>query len=260
MQTSCNTLQYEPLFNSLMKLQPHAVLDVTSRHQKALKIERLLHLSERPAPIRLLEVGTGSGGIAHYFANHPTLQCDVTATDVLDQRKAHDGYEFRLVEDVRLPFPNDSFDAVISNHVIEHVGDRNAQRTHLAEIWRVMKATGVGYLAVPNRWMLVEPHYRLPFLSWLPVRWRSPYLRLMRRGLHYDCTPLRLPELDALLSQAGFRYMHMEIEALQQTISIEGARTATAQLAKRVPTKLLAALRPLIPTLICRLEPIKDDR
>lgn len=52
---------------------PHVALDLASRDRKAQKIERLLGLADRPQPIRLLEIGTGSGGIAHYFGTHPRL-------------------------------------------------------------------------------------------------------------------------------------------------------------------------------------------
>ena len=138
--------------------QPHAVLDLPSRGWKAEKIARLLGLSTRKQSIRLLEIGTGSGGIAHWFAHHPQLRCEVVAVDVCDNRQLHEGYAFQQVEGVDLPFEEASFDAVISNHVIEHVGDAQAQARHLAEIRRVMKPDGVGYLAVPNRWMLTEPH------------------------------------------------------------------------------------------------------
>lgn len=155
-----------------------------------MKIERLLNLAQRAQPMRMLEVGTGSGGIAHYFATHPTLQCEVTATDVCDNRLVYEGYEYRQVLGVELPFDDASFDVALTNHVIEHVGDAAAQHRHLTEIRRVIKPSGVGYLAVPNRWMLTEPHYRLKFLSWWPHAWRTPYLRLMRKGTFYDCEPL----------------------------------------------------------------------
>src|SRR3546814_9833619 len=69
-----------------------------------------------------------------------------------------------------LPFADDSFDVVLSNHVIEHVGEQPEQLAHLSELRRVLTPGGIGYLAVPNRWMLVEPHYRLAFLSWWPHR------------------------------------------------------------------------------------------
>jgi ubiquinone/menaquinone biosynthesis C-methylase UbiE len=234
--------------------QPHAVLDLSSRRHKGLKIERLLGLAERQQPLRLLEIGTGSGGIAHYFATHPTLHCDVTAVDVVDQRLIRDGYDFSLVHDTALPFADARFDVVLSNHVIEHVGERPAQLAHLRELRRVMAPGGVGYLAVPNRWMLVEPHYRLAFLSWLPRPLRTPYLRLMRRGERYDCEPLTVLRLDALLAEAGFAWQHLEVEALRETLAIEGAQGLGARLARRLPDALIAGMRSLIPTLICRIE------
>lgn len=64
--------------------KPHAVLDLPSRDWKAMKIERLLDLAHRPRPMRMLEIGTDSGGIAHYFGTHPTLRCDATAVGVCD--------------------------------------------------------------------------------------------------------------------------------------------------------------------------------
>src|SRR3546814_13212696 len=77
----------------------------------------------------------------------------------------------------------------LSNHVIEHVGNADAQRHHLVEIRRVLAPDGVVYFAAPNRWRLVEPHFRLPFLSWLPHPASDRYLRLMCRGIHYDFHP-----------------------------------------------------------------------
>ena len=233
--------------------QPHAVLDLPSRRNKGLKIERLLGLQHRHQPIRLLEVGTGSGGIAHYFGTHPNLRGEVTAVDVVDQRLVREGYRFVQVADTMLPFPDGSFDVVLSNHVIEHVGERPEQLKHLRELCRVLAADGVGYLAVPNRWMLVEPHYRLAFLSWLPRPLRTPYLRLMRRGQRYDCEPLTLPRLDALLAEAGFVWRHLEVEALRATLDIEGAHGPGMRLARRLPDALIAGMRRMIPTLICRI-------
>ncbi len=65
---------------SAFRRQPHAVLDLPSRNWKAMKIERLLDLHARPQPIRMLEVGTGSGGIAPYFSipfqSTPRLRMD----------------------------------------------------------------------------------------------------------------------------------------------------------------------------------------
>lgn len=210
-------------------------------------------------PIRLLEIGTGSGGIAHYFGSHPDLGCEVTAVDVIDQRLVHEGYTFTKVNDTKLPFTNGSFDIVLSNHVIEHVGDRSAQLHHLREIRRVLSTKGVAYLAVPNRWMLVEPHYKLAFLSWLPGPLRTPYLRLMRRGQLYDCNPLSLSQLNKLLAEAGFSWSHVEIEAFRETLALEGTNSKARHIFSKLPNVLLHWLTPIIPTLICRLSDPKNQ-
>lgn len=233
--------------------KPHAVLDLSSRRLKALKIERLLELPTQPAHMRLLEIGTGSGGIAYYFANHHTRDFDVTAVDVKDQRLIKEGYTFHLVTDTTLPFPENSFDIVITNHVIEHVGELGEQRHHLSEVKRVLKSSGTAYLAVPNRWMLIEPHYRLAFLSWLPRRLRTPYLRLMMRGERYDCEPLSLQSLESLLVESEFTFENLGTQALRETILLEGAKSLSTKLVSTLPDQVLDLLAPIIPTLVYRL-------
>lgn len=230
--------------------QPHAVLDLPSRRFKGLKIERLLDLANRLQPIRMLEVGTGSGGIAHYFGTHPRLRCEVDAVDIHDNRLVTEGYRYQQVQDTQLPFADESFDVVLSNHVIEHVGDELAQRAHLAELHRVLRLDGVGYLAVPNRWMLVEPHYKLAFLSWLPHAWRTPYLRAMGKGEVYDCEPLQMMQLEHLLGDAGFRHCNLCVEAMRLTFEIERPASIVACILRTMPDGMLKPLQRIIPTLI----------
>lgn len=233
--------------------QPHVHLGLPSRRLKAFKIERLLELTGRKQPFRMLEVGTGSGGIANYFGTHQDLRCEVDAVDVKDNRVVADGYRFQLVSDTSLPFPDHSFDVVVSNHVIEHVGDGQAQYAHLAELRRVMKIDGIGYLAVPNRWMFIEPHYRLAFLSWLPQGWRSRYLRIMRKGQNYDCEPLEMKHLERLMTSAGFQYRNMCIDALRVVLDIEYPNAIATRLLRMTPQGLLDPLRSVVPTLIYRI-------
>lgn len=234
--------------------KPHAALDFATRNWKALKLERLLGLHARQQPLRLLEVGTGYGGIAHYFAAHPTLRCEMDAVYVVDNQRANDGYRYQQVEGVELPFATDTFDVVISNHVIEHVGDAQAQTEHLREIHRVMRPNGMGYLAAPNRWMLTEPHYRLKFLSWWPRRLRSPYLRMMGKGMFYDCEPLQMRPLERMLETAGFRGRNLCVAALRETFEIERPESRATRLLRQIPVRMLPPLQRIIPTLIYRIE------
>lgn len=233
---------------------PHAVLDLASRRNKGLKIERILGLTNNSRPLRILEVGTGSGGIAHYFGTHPQLRCQVDAVDVHDSRLVKDGYCYHAVNDTKLPFDDEEFDVVLTNHVIEHVGEEGAQKAHLAEVHRVLRRGGVGYLAVPNCWMLVEPHYQLAFLSWLPKKLRSPYLRWRRGISFYDCEPLTRGQLERLLQAERFAFENKCVEALRLTLELEyTADSYLRRLFGHVPNWLVKAMDGINPTLVYRI-------
>lgn len=177
--------------------QSHAVLDEPSRQSKASKIIRLVEsCAGRLADRDVLDIGTGSGFIASALAKRAG---SVLSVDVNDERLVRD-FEYKRVDSERLPCPDESFDIVVSNHVIEHVND---QALHLREVARVLRPGGLCYLATPNRWRVVEPHFRLPFLSWLPPNLRDGYVRLTRRGEWFDVQPLSYSGIDALAAGAG---------------------------------------------------------
>ncbi|HEX5960885.1 MAG TPA: methyltransferase domain-containing protein [Rhodanobacteraceae bacterium] len=235
---------------------PHAALNPAGRLPKAGKIAALLELdSNAGGPLRLLEIGTGSGLIAHYFATRLELDCEVDAIDVLDQRQITEGYRYQTVTGVELPFAEGSFDVVISNHVIEHVGGADEQLAHLRAMARVLKPGGVAYLATPNRWQLIEPHYRLAFLSWLPKAWRSRYLRWRKAGDHYDCEPLSMPELESMLRASGLDYKNVCADAIRAMDATEPRRNGSIILASRIPGSWIHALRRFSPTHVYLLRP-----
>jgi SAM-dependent methyltransferase len=200
----------------------HAVLDVASRRRKARKIAAILE-TERPlAGLRVLDVGTGAGVIASSLAEAVGERGEVHSVDVVDVRVETDGYEFHVVEGPTLPFPDASFDVVISNHCIEHTGGRAEQQHHMHELSRVLRAGGSGYLAVPNRWGPLEPHFRLPGLSWLPtVGLQSRYVRATRRGERYDCRLLSRAEVGSLFAEAGLDARERTLDALRVMGEVE---------------------------------------
>jgi hypothetical protein len=63
-----------------------------------------------------------------------------------------------------------------------------------------MKKDGVCYFAGPNKYELVEPHYRLPFLSWLPRGLADRYMQVTGKGSSYPEKPYSFPSIRALLS------------------------------------------------------------
>jgi SAM-dependent methyltransferase len=225
----------------------HASLDLESRGLKAEKIRAILAAERDLQGAALLEIGVGSGAIAAHLARAVEPGGEVQGVDVRDLRVVTEGFRFSVVEGTTLPFADGFFDVVVSNHVLEHVGRRQEQLAHLREIARVLKDDGLVYLATPNRWTLVEPHYHLPLLSWLPERARSPYVRLARRGRVYDCDPRSRAELTELCSLAGLALADRTLEATRLTAEIENPPAVVRRLAG-ADERVLRALSPLVPT------------
>ena len=241
-----NSDMVEPMAHS-----SHAACDLNGRWPKAEKIRRLLPLAGNEGrKLRLLEVGTGSGAIAHYFSQISAPEFHVSAVDVEDQRSIDTGYEFKIYDGQHLPFDAQSFDIVISNHVIEHVGDREHQAHHLLELSRVLAPGGYIYLATPSRWQLVEPHFSLPFLSWIPRGWRDSYVRLAGKGEMYDCDLLRPVELRRLFEAAALSYRNLNVQALRAFADIERPGSVLLKLATLLPGWALKRMANLFPTLI----------
>jgi ubiquinone/menaquinone biosynthesis C-methylase UbiE len=230
----------------------HASLDLAARGRKAAKVRALLAEVVDLQGARVLEVGTGSGAIAASLAEAVGPTGHVEAVDVVDERVVKDGVRFTQVEGTQVPFEDGSFDVVVSNHVIEHVGDRAEQLRHLRELRRVLRPGGWAYLAMPNRWRVVEPHFKLPLLSWLPPGLRSGYVRLAGRGERYDCDPMSRRELWALVAEADLEAHDRTVDAVRVVRRVESPK-GLSRVALAAPASLLALGRPLVPTEIALL-------
>jgi SAM-dependent methyltransferase len=227
----------------------HAVLDAESRLRKSRKIEVIVRDHVELEGARVLDVGTGSGFIASLFHDAVGPRGEVWGVDTIDQRQILEGFRFKRVMSAHLPFDDESFDVVISNHVVEHVVEREDQLLHVKEIRRVLKADGVAYVATPNRWALIEPHFQLPLLSWLPPPLRTAYLRAARRGTLYDCSPLSHSELTDLFRMAGVRFTDATVAAMRAMARVEETRPVTRWLLS-APDWLLRLGHPVVPTMV----------
>lgn len=167
-----------------------------SREKKIRKIKKILSQERLKKTKSLLDIGTGGGFIASSFSQDGIK---VSSVDVVDYRVEKSGYTFKVVTSELLPFSDNSFDVVISNQVIEHVADASL---HLQEMKRVLKQDGIIYLASPNKFWLTNPHYKLPFISWLPRPLSALYLRVFR-GKKWDIYSLSLRTLKKLVRQNG---------------------------------------------------------
>ncbi|MEN8151666.1 MAG: class I SAM-dependent methyltransferase [Planctomycetota bacterium] len=220
----------------------HATLDrrhAAAKSRKAMSVLRDFVVS---GEADLLDIGTGSGAIAHELSRHfPS----VTSVDVDDERIVSGSYRFVRVRDAVLPFADRSFDVVLSNHVIEHMPE---QREHLREVHRVLRDGGVCYLATPNRYWFIETHFRLPLLSWLPAPFANVVTRIVR-GREYDIHPLSFRKLRDLARD--FEVIDVASEVIRDPERYRlDVMKLIQPLVRRLPGPVLRMLRFLYPTFI----------
>jgi len=140
-----------------------------------------------------LENGCGVGEYAAHLSPHATGGIVGLEYDFERAVQAREAVP-RVVNaaDERLPFADESFDAILSHEVLEHVAD-DAQA--LCEMARVLRPGGRIILFVPNRGYPFETHgiywrgrYRfgnIPLVNYLPHRLRdrlAPHVRVYSLG------------------------------------------------------------------------------
>jgi SAM-dependent methyltransferase len=230
-------------------LQP-SVHDEESRRRKARKIVSILRDALPDVDLgrlRLLDVGASTGYLTDELATvfGEVLGIDIDEPGVQQAQASLRRSNARVVlgDAMAMPFPNDSFDVVVANHVYEHVPDPVRL---VAEMRRVLRPNGVIYFSACNRLTFVEPHYRLPFLSWLPARMADAYLRLARRGDRY---------YERMMSRRGVRRLLADLNVADYTLRVirEPERFAATdlpllRLMRRAPTGVLRLALVFAPT------------
>lgn len=166
---------------------------------------------------RVLDIGCGDAGVIIAFAESGAVVTGLELDDASLRRgrvRAEEhGVQAALLGGVAeaLPFPEESFDLVILDNVLEHVADR--ERT-LAEIHRVLRPGGILYQVTPKPFALYslwnDPHYDLTGLVLLPRRLQIWYFERLRGGGQgtYDVgvIPPRW-RLRRMLRSAGFEVL-----------------------------------------------------
>jgi 2-polyprenyl-3-methyl-5-hydroxy-6-metoxy-1,4-benzoquinol methylase len=225
------------------------MLDETSRLAKARKIIAVTgHFLGRDALSGLVVADVGcSGGIiadslAATGARVVGLDIDVPGVRKAAQRYlAAGGPAFVCADSQRAPLAAGSVDVVVCNHIYEHVVSPEAL---VAEIGRVLSPDGIAYLGLGNRWGVVEPHYRLPFLSYLPRRWAHSYVRAFGRATHYHEAFRSYGELKRLFG-------HFDVWDYTYSVLAQPERFAMRSLpAPGVVAGAARILRPIVPTFI----------
>jgi ubiquinone/menaquinone biosynthesis C-methylase UbiE len=97
--------------------------------------------------LTLLDAACGDGTLKYYLSDrHAYIGVDFSSRVITRARRYHEG-TFFCADLNRLPFPNNSFDAVVSLQSLSHL---THPENALAEIARLLKPEGKIFLSVPN--------------------------------------------------------------------------------------------------------------
>jgi len=225
-----------------------------TRARKAAKIQAVLDhfLGDGWATgAKFLDIGASVGWTVEAAAKRGAISMgvDIDVPGLAKARRERDPRCFFACADgEQLPFPDNSLDVVVFNHIYEHVVDPDAI---MAEIRRVLTPTGVVYLGLGNRFGVIEPHYRLPFLSWLPQSLADRYIKAAGKADQYYEHYRTLPGLQKM---AGGLFIHDYSFSIIADPARFGATDqvggAVPGLIRKVPKPLFAAARTLLPTVI----------
>lgn len=224
--------------------------DEAKRRRKAAKIVAVLeHFLGRDDLDGLvaLDIGSSTGytveALVDAGAKVTGIDIDAPGIEFARQRFG-DRATFLVADGSAIPLADHSVDIVVFNHIYEHVVDPDAV---LAEITRVLRPDGVAYFGFGNRLGVIEPHYRLPFLSWVPPKVANRYVTLFKRADDYYerfrtrgqlvrmCRPLQLWDYTYTVLSDSVRF---------RATDMVPARLASA------PPALWRSLAPIMPTFI----------
>ena len=180
-----------------------ATKDAEIRERKATKIVQalMLHLnSDNLSGLTCLDLGCSIGIISRSMASAGAhiigVDIDLDALRLANKPRSKNP-NFVLSDAGATPFDDETFDILICSQVYEHTPSLTLL---VDEIQRVLKTGGMCFFSGPNRWAVMEEHYHLPFLSWLPKAWADRYLRWSGRAIEYYECPRSAGELREALA------------------------------------------------------------
>jgi ubiquinone/menaquinone biosynthesis C-methylase UbiE len=162
-------------------------------------------------PGRVLEIGAGTGGLATAIAR-AGFEVDgvepdpagLLASQLRARRYPDAVLRFQDGRAEELPYPDESFDVVVSSQVLEHVP---SMESAVRECFRVLKRGGACLHLMPNYAFPFEPHYRVPYPPRASKSLGRAYLKAIGRDttlLDRDIFPTLPREVLRVFAAAGF--------------------------------------------------------
>lgn len=219
------------------------------RRKKAEKVLKVLRAYYGGPLNRLTAVDIGASTclmteiFAEDFGSVIALDPDTVGLRHGRQRGVRANLRFVCGDGTNSPLADESVDVVICNQVYEHVEN---QPGLAREIYRILKPDGFCYFGAGSRYVLIEGHYFLPFLSWMPLKWSSRYLRLMGRKIDYDVYLLSYFKLKKLLGNFEFHDFTTRVLTQPENYSAEDL-VSPGSIWTKLPPRLYEWAKPILP-------------
>jgi hypothetical protein len=167
------------LVNRVTGLTDPATVSTEMRRRRAGRIEALIdRIYQEKGSCRILDIGgeTGYWRLFDWDALR-ARRVQVVISNFGSWSKPvevdRDLFVFEEGDGCDLPYPDNSFDLVHSNSVLEHVGDWSRMQMFARQVRRLAPHY---YVQTPYFWFPYEPHFGTPFFHWLPESMRVSLL------------------------------------------------------------------------------------
>ena len=165
----------------------NSMYDEVSRVKKANKtISILKDYCKDLSSLTLLDIGSSSGIMtyeyAKYFYKVIGIDIDKQAIEFATKNFNKNNIEYLVSPVEESNLNENSFDVITCSHIYEHVPSAEIL---MENIFKLLKPGGVCYFAAGNRFKIIETHYKLPFLSYLPKKLANLYLRMFTNNSEY---------------------------------------------------------------------------
>lgn len=190
-------------FQTNYALKHRGIYNRNSRHKKAERLIILLKLllsSKKLKNSSVMEVGGSLGIISYKLSKYVKkvicTDIDKSALKFAKQNFTAPNLSFEVEDATNLSYKSNSLDIIICMQTYEHVPN---QTKLISEIFRVLKKNGICYFTAVNKFSIFEPHYNLPFLSWMPKWLSNIYIKILRKGKEYYEKPMSYWQLKKYL-------------------------------------------------------------
>jgi len=190
-----------------------ALYDVDERINKAQKTIKVLEdFLDDLKDYNLLDIGCSTGIMTKEYSNYfkSVLGIDLDTEAVQFAKKKYNGENIKYIDSPleELDLRKDSIDVITCSHIYEHVPSAELL---FKKIYELLKRGGVCYFAAGNRYKVIEPHYNLPFLSYLPKKIANVYLSIFKKEKYYYENLMSLRNLKKLVKNFEIHDYTLEV-------------------------------------------------